>query len=151
MKKNKNRVGLGIVSLCLFVNLFFFWNIAQDALFVLHMQETTGTIVRVEGKNHSWDTGRLCEFSYTVDGEHYRESFIYLCKEFSPECTLGNRIAVSYSEDAPENARQGSAARTIGIFVLKCSMYLFWNMIFIVGWVLHRTIGTKCYFYPRSL
>jgi len=89
-----------------------------------------GTIIHVEETTHNWDTGSKCEYSYTVDGVHYRGSFIYLCKEISPKCTLGNRIAVSYYEDAPENARQGSAARTIGIFVLKCSMYLLGNMVF---------------------
>lgn len=151
MRKKRNRVGLGIMVLFLFVNILFFWNIAQDVLFVPHIQETTGTIIHVEQIAHNWDTGTTCEYSYTVGGVHYRGSFIYLCKEISPECTLGNRIAVSYYEDAPENARQGSAARTIGIFVLKCSMYLFWNMVFIIGWVLHIAMGTKYHLSPRSL
>lgn len=151
MRKKRNRVFLGTMVLFLFVDMCFFWIIGQDVLFVPHIQETTGTIIHVEETTHNWDTGSKCEYSYTVDGVHYRGSFIYLCKEISPKCTLGNRIAVSYYEDAPENARQGSAARTIGIFVLKCSMYLLGNMVFLIGWVLHITMGTKYHLSPESL
>lgn len=151
MRKKRNRVGLGVIVMFLFVDILFFWNIAQDILFVSHIQETTGTIIQVEETTHNWDAGRSCEFSYTVDGTYYRRTFTWLCEEISPEPALGKSIAVSYCEDNPENARQGSVAKIIGIFVLKCSLYIVCNMVLVIGWVLRMFLRTNYFFSPRLL
>lgn len=142
---------LGALILFLLMDMLFFLNIAGDVIFVPGIQETTGTIIHLEEKTHDWDTGRTGEFSYTVNGTHYKGTFTYLCKGISPELSLGKQIPISYSGNAPENARQGSVVRIIGIFVLKCSMYILGNMIFFIGWVIRITMGTKYRLSPRSL
>lgn len=140
MKKKRNCICHGVIVLFLFIDMFFFWNIVQDAMFVPNMQETTGIIVHVEEKVHNWDTGRICEFGYTVDGKYYRGKFIYLCKEISQELKLGKRIVVSYFKDFPENVRQGSVVRIFGIFVLKCSIFVLGNTLVFVGWTWRATL-----------
>lgn len=142
---------LGAVIVFLLLDAFFFCSIVRDIMFMPGIQETTGTIIRVEEKTHDWDTGRTGEFSYTVNGTHYKGTFTYLCKEISPELSIGKQLPVSYSGNSPENARQGSVVRIIGIFVLKCSIYIFSNMIFFIGWVIRITMGTKYRLSPRSL
>lgn len=151
MRKKRTFIYLGVVILFLMVDMLLLCNIIGDVMFMPGIQETTGTIICVEEKTHDWDTGRTVEFSYTVGGTHYKGTFTYLCKEISPELSLGKQIPVSYSGNAPENARQGSVVRIIGIFVLKCSMYIFCNLIFFIGWVVRITMGTKYRLSPRVL
>lgn len=143
MRKKRTILWLGMFVVFFLVDVLFFWNMVQEGLFVSHMQETTGTVIHEEEETNYWGTEKECEFSYTVDGVHYKGTFTYVYRGISPEITLGKQIPVTYLGGDPGNARQGSVVRIIGIFVLKCSVYIFIHLIIVVGWMLRMTIGYR--------
>ena len=128
MRKKKNALYLVMIIVFLLVDMLFFWNSIQDVMFVSHIQETTGTIIRIEEQTHDWNIGKRCEFSYTVDGIHYRGAFTSYSIGALSDISLGKQIVVSYSAENPSNVKQGSVVRNIGIIVLKCSAYILTNM-----------------------
>ena len=139
MRKKKNALYLLMIIVFLLVDMLFFWNSIQDVMFVSHIQETTGTIIRIEEQTHDWNIGKRCEFSYTVDGIHYRGTFTSYSIGALSDISLGKQIVVSYSAENPSNVKQGSVVRNIGIIVLKCSAYILCNMIILIGWILRAT------------
>lgn len=128
----------GIVIVFLLVNMLFFCNLVQDGMFVSHVQEITGTVIHIEESEKVLGTSKY-DVGYMVNGTHYRVHFTKLGIGENPNISLGKQMEVSYFGENPNYAKQGSVVKNIGIFILKCSAFILWNMIVIVGWVLHAT------------